>query len=289
MSFLAFVLPQVALLTPTLLGVRVIGFLLVYLLPSCPVLVKAGGMATPEYVAEMQHRMSLDQPFHAQYAQYMSAPLHGDLGESSSTGRPVLVDFMQRLPVAIMYLGVIVEEAGLFTDPRHPSTRALLSSVPVADPDARREHFVLKGEIPIPIAVHVRCRLRARYPVAKPVCAGTRSEMGNRSSRLRPLPFGLTDANMTGKKHISLGVCRHSQGPALAAPLIGQPIRRQGSDASAGQGPRRAIGEAASQASFFTFSRPDQLLERPEATVGDVHVDRTVDARRPIGLPPCRS
>jgi len=101
MSFFFFVLRRLTLVVPTLFGVSVIGFLLAYLLPGNPALVKAGPMATPQYVAEMKHRMGLDQPLHIQYARYMTGLLHGDLGESSSTGRPVLTDFMQRLPATL--------------------------------------------------------------------------------------------------------------------------------------------------------------------------------------------
>ncbi|WP_377828261.1 oligopeptide/dipeptide ABC transporter ATP-binding protein [Bradyrhizobium lupini] len=176
----------------------------------------------------------------------MSALPHGDLGESSSTGRAVFVDFMQPLPatldlilasavlfgvplvVVVMYLGVIVEEAdaaSLFVDPGHPYTRALLPSVPVPDPAIRRERFLLKREIPSPTAVHVGCRFRARCRLAK--SAPSQSQVGNSLQLITsPLPFGRTDANNTGKKHISLGQCRHSQGPALAALPIGQPVRR---------------------------------------------------------------
>jgi oligopeptide/dipeptide ABC transporter ATP-binding protein len=77
--------------------------------------------------------------------------------------------------VAVMYLGALVEEApaeALFREPRHPYTRALLSAVPVPDPDVRRERLVLSGEIPSPIAVPTGCRLRGRCPMARPVCAG---------------------------------------------------------------------------------------------------------------------
>jgi len=76
--------------------------------------------------------------------------------------------------VAVMYLGVIVEEAPageLFDRPSHPYTRALLAAVPVPDPEARRDPFVLAGEIPSPIDIPAGCRLRARCPLAKPVCA----------------------------------------------------------------------------------------------------------------------
>lgn len=76
--------------------------------------------------------------------------------------------------IAVMYVGVIVEEAdtpSLLTDPRHPYSRALLSSVPVPDPDFRYERLVLDGEIPSPTKAHAGCRLRSRCPLAKAVCA----------------------------------------------------------------------------------------------------------------------
>jgi oligopeptide/dipeptide ABC transporter ATP-binding protein len=76
--------------------------------------------------------------------------------------------------VAVMYLGVLVEEAPaaeLFDHPAHPYTRALLSCIPVPDPDVAPERLRLSGEVPSPIDIPGGCRLRGRCPLAQPVCA----------------------------------------------------------------------------------------------------------------------
>jgi peptide/nickel transport system permease protein len=101
MSFGWYVLKRLALVIPTLFGVTLISFLLTVLLPGNPALVKAGPFATPAYVKEVEHQMGLDRPVPVQYERYMLGLAHGDLGESAATGRPVLQDFMQRLPATL--------------------------------------------------------------------------------------------------------------------------------------------------------------------------------------------
>jgi oligopeptide transport system ATP-binding protein len=76
--------------------------------------------------------------------------------------------------VGIMYLGKLVEVATseeIFHNPLHPYTRALLSAIPVPDPEQRRERVHLSGDIPTAIAAPSGCRFRTRCPIAEPRCA----------------------------------------------------------------------------------------------------------------------
>jgi peptide/nickel transport system ATP-binding protein/oligopeptide transport system ATP-binding protein len=75
--------------------------------------------------------------------------------------------------VAVMNLGQIVETANaetLFTSPRHPYSRALLSAIPVPKPRAKRSRMVLEGEMPSPINPPAGCRFHTRCPYAIDRC-----------------------------------------------------------------------------------------------------------------------
>src|SRR6266536_4418589 len=85
----------------TLVGLTVLIFLMLRLIPGTVVeqMIGADAIVSPAMVAELTRFFGLDQPWYAQYSRWIGALLHGDLGTSWRTGKPVVVLLLERLPV----------------------------------------------------------------------------------------------------------------------------------------------------------------------------------------------
>src|SRR5207247_1780859 len=88
---------------PTLLGVTVLTFLFIRLLPGDAIAARLGTSTalSPEQLASLRAYFGLDQPLHLQYLSWLTSLFRGDAGYSIRTGRPVLVEIAERLPATL--------------------------------------------------------------------------------------------------------------------------------------------------------------------------------------------
>ena len=95
------VLRRIAGAIPSLIGVVVVTFLLSHALPGDPAVLSAGPAADAASVAQVRAHLGLDRSLPLQFLSYVDALAHGDLGQSLSTGQPVLTDLVQWLPASL--------------------------------------------------------------------------------------------------------------------------------------------------------------------------------------------
>jgi peptide/nickel transport system permease protein len=85
---------------PALIGVVLVSFLLTRILPGDTAAYFAGPAATPQAIAEVKKQLGLDRPLPEQFVRYVRDLTKGDLGQSLTTGQPVLSDLASRLPAS---------------------------------------------------------------------------------------------------------------------------------------------------------------------------------------------
>src|SRR4051812_39369241 len=104
---LQFVLKRLAILIPTFIGVSLVAFSLIRLVPGDPVMLMLGERgAAPEVYQQMKVNLGLDQPLVTQYFKFLGNAVHGNFGISVVSKLPVIEEFWSRFP-ATFELGVV--------------------------------------------------------------------------------------------------------------------------------------------------------------------------------------
>jgi peptide/nickel transport system permease protein len=103
MGLLPYVIRRILLTVPVLIGITLATFVISHTVPADPVLANLGQRAQedPSIVARYRHQYGLDKPLPVQYAYYLGNLLHGDLGVSISSRRPVADDLKQYFPATL--------------------------------------------------------------------------------------------------------------------------------------------------------------------------------------------
>ena len=106
---------RLAISVPVLVGVTVLVFLILHLIPGDPAQIMLfGSRPTPQQIEQLRSQLGLNRPLPVQYWLYLERVGHGDLGQSFITGRPILDEIAQRLPdtleltLAAMLVAVVI-------------------------------------------------------------------------------------------------------------------------------------------------------------------------------------
>ncbi len=125
---LRFVVRRLLLLIPILLGLSVLVFIWIRLLPGSPAQALLGERATPQSIAQLQHQYGLDKPLYVQYWRYLSTLAHFDFGSSISSQRTVMFEIGHRFPATVelaasaMFFAILLGiPLGFFAAKKHGS------------------------------------------------------------------------------------------------------------------------------------------------------------------------
>ncbi len=123
-----YIMRRLLLTIPVVIGVSLIVFSIIRLLPGDPARALAGVNATPEYIQQVRDRYGLDDPVHIQYGNFMSGLVTGDLGVSTFSRRPVTTEIGERFPrtltlasISLLIATVVGVSAGIVSATRRNS------------------------------------------------------------------------------------------------------------------------------------------------------------------------
>src|SRR3954467_9126173 len=101
----SFILRRLLLSIPTLFGVLIVAFLLLYVAPGDPVMAMVGERADEATIARLREELRLNDPLPVQFGHYVSGIVKGDLGRSYITNRPIRKDILERFPKTLQLAG----------------------------------------------------------------------------------------------------------------------------------------------------------------------------------------
>jgi peptide/nickel transport system permease protein len=114
---LSYLIKRLLATIPVLIGISLLLFFMLRMLPGDPAQVLAGQMATPQEIENIRQQLGLDRPIYEQYAAYLSRLARFDLGRSARTQNPVTQEIWARLPNTLLLAVVAITLACLFGIP----------------------------------------------------------------------------------------------------------------------------------------------------------------------------
>lgn len=140
-----YIVRRLLLTIPVVLGVSIIVFSIIRLLPGDPARALAGVQATPEYIEQVRERYGLNEPLYIQYGRFILGAVTGDLGESVFSRRPVTTEISERFPrtlllasISLVIATIVGVSAGIISATRRNSlfdnTSMFVALVGVAAP-----------------------------------------------------------------------------------------------------------------------------------------------------------
>lgn len=114
---LNYVIKRFLAMIPVLLGISILLFFMLRMLPGDPAQVLAGQMASPEEIETMRKQLGMDRPIYEQYLSYLSRLASLDLGRSARTQNPVIEEIWARLPNTVLLAVVAISLACLLGIP----------------------------------------------------------------------------------------------------------------------------------------------------------------------------